>query len=284
MNDTATNALPLTVNLESINVWKFNVYAVLANNRLKEESQQTNNPQSGLDENLSVINQGYMFSITLLTGFMYGLFEFLAFKNDIWFYKTKTNRIGISVNSIVIHIVIQAILFSYMMDFSNNAIRGCIQLTHLCVNVWKLNHVWLHEYEWMIEQGSNFRFTVKVVHVTTKGKYKSIEQGETRTQQLDAIALRFLALIALPIFIVYNAYHYYYHYNMLIYHQLENMCIEEWTKKVIANGIVNFLSIFEPFMVIGPQVYINYKMNTVNHVSLNTMIYKNINIVVGKFN
>ncbi|KAG2190938.1 hypothetical protein INT46_002453 [Mucor plumbeus] len=284
MNDTATNALPLTVNLESINVWKFNVYAVLANNRLKEENQQTNNSQSGLDENLSVINQGYMFSITLLTCFIYGLFEFLAFKNDIWFYKTKTNRIGISVNSIVIHIVIQAILFSYMMDFSNNAIRGCIQLTHLCVNVWKLNHVWLHEYEWMIEQGSNFRFTVKVVHVTTKGKYKLIEQGETRTQQLDAIALRFLALIALPIFIVYNAYHYYYHYNMLIYHQLENMCIEEWTKKVITNGIVNFLSIFEPFMVIGPQVYINCKMNMVNHVSLNTMIYKNINIVVGKFN
>ncbi|KAI8640032.1 cleft lip and palate transmembrane protein 1-domain-containing protein [Parasitella parasitica] len=277
INDTA-DALPLTVNLETINVWKFNVYAVLASNRLLENEKQVNSEMLG--ENFSVVDQSFMFTITLITCLMHVVFEFLAFKNDIWFYKAKTNRIGISVTSMMIHIAIQVILFTYMMDFSNNAIRGCMQLIHLCVDVWKLNHVWLHEYEWVIEQGSNCRFTVKIVRTAAKVKFKRVEQGEMRTQQLDVVALKCLGLIALPTFIAYNAYHYYYHYNMLLYHQLENMCMEEWTKKVIINGFVNFLSIFGPAMVIGPQVYINYKMKSVNNLSLNTMIYKTINIVV----
>lgn len=281
INDTTLNALPLTVHLESINVWKFNVYAVLAS---KEDDQQTNSSQLGLDENLSVMDQGYMFSITLLTCFMHGLFEMLAFKNDIGFYRAKTHRIGISVNSLMIHIAIQIILFTYTMDFSSNAIRECIQLTHLCVNIWKLNHVWLHDYEWVIEQGSNYGFAIKMVRTATRGKHKLVEQGEAKTQQLDAVAVKLLALIAVPLFAVYNAYHYYYHYNMLIYHQLKNICMEDWTKKVIINGIVNFLSIFGPFMVVYPQIYINYKMDMVNHISTNTMVYKIINVAVGKLN
>ncbi|KAL7319512.1 hypothetical protein PS15m_002643 [Mucor circinelloides] len=281
INDTTLNALPLTVHLESINVWKFNVYAVLAS---KEDDQQTNSSQLGLDENLSVMDQGYMFSITLLTCFMHGLFEMLAFKNDIGFYRAKTHRIGISVNSLMIHIAIQIILFTYTMDFSSNAIRECIQLTHLCVNIWKLNHVWLHDYEWVIEQGSNYGFAIKMVRTATRGKHKLVEQGEAKTQQLDAVAVKLLALVAVPLFAVYNAYHYYYHYNMLIYHQLKNICMEDWTKKVIINGIVNFLSIFGPFMVVYPQIYINYKMDMVNHISTNTMVYKIINVAVGKLN
>lgn len=267
------------MHLESINVWKFNVYAVLAN----KDNQQTNSSASGLDENLSVLEeQGYMFSITVLTCFMHGLFELLAFKNDIRFYRAKTNRIGISVHSLVIHIAIQAALFTYTMDFSSNAIRGCIQLIHLCVNVWKLNHVWLHEYEWVMEQGSKHGFAVKIIHAASGGKHKLVEQGESKTQQLDAVAFKLLALAATPLFAAYNAYHYYYHYNMLVYHQLKNICMEDWTKKVIVNGIVNFLSIFGPIMAVWPQIYINLKMDMVNHISTHTMAYKIINIVVGK--
>ncbi|KAL9542478.1 hypothetical protein MBANPS3_008594 [Mucor bainieri] len=257
INDTTMSTLPLTVHLESINVWKFNVYAVLAN----KDDQQTNNSPSGLDDNLSVLEQGYMFSITLLTCFMHGLFELLAFKNDIGFYRAKTNRIGISVNSLVVHIAIQATLFLYTMDFSKNAIRGCIQLVHLCVNAWKLNHVWLHEYEWVIEQGSDYGFTIRMARSVTRGKHKLVEQGEEKTQQLDTVAFKLLAVVALPLFTVYNAYHYYYHYNMLIYHQLKDVCMEDWTKKVIMNGLVNFLSIFGPIMAVWPQMYINSKMN-----------------------
>ncbi|KAK4516180.1 alcohol dehydrogenase [Mucor velutinosus] len=278
INDTTLSALPLTVRFESINVWKFNVYAVLAN----KNDQQTNSPQSGLDDSLSVLEQGYMFSITLLTCFMHGLFELLAFKNDIGFYRAKTNRIGISVYSLMIHIAIQAILLMYTMDFSNNAIRGCIQLTHLCVNVWKWNHVWLHEFEWVTEQGSNYGFAVRVERSATGGKHKLVEQGETKTQQLDTIAFKLLIVFAVPLFAIYNAYHYYYHYNMLIYHQLKNMCMEDWTRKVITNGIVNFLSIFGPIMAVWPQIYINCKMDMVNHISTHTMTYKIINIAVGK--
>ncbi|OAD03465.1 hypothetical protein MUCCIDRAFT_110329 [Mucor lusitanicus CBS 277.49] len=278
INDTTLSALPLTVHLESINVWKFNVYAVLAN----KDDQHANSSPPGLDDNLSVLEQGYMFGITLLTCFMHGLFELLAFKNDIGFYRAKTNRIGISVNSLLIHIAIQATLFMYTMDFSNNAIRGCIQLTHLCVNAWKLNHVWLHHYEWVIEQGSNYGFAIKTVRTAARGKHKLVEQGEARTQQLDAIAFRLLTVVAVPLFAIYNAYHYYYHYNMLVYHQLKNMCMEDWTKKVIVNGIVNFLSIFGPIMAVWPQIYINCKMDMVNHISTHTMAYKITNLVVGK--
>jgi hypothetical protein len=80
INET-TDVLPLTIKLESINLWKFNLYAVLAE---EKKQKQTVMPPSSIDEMKRMmmnIDPSYMLSVTLITCLLHGLFELLAFKN-----------------------------------------------------------------------------------------------------------------------------------------------------------------------------------------------------------
>lgn len=79
----------MTIQLETINLWKFNVYAVLA-----DEKRIT--PPSSIEETKRMmmnIDPSYMLTVTLITCLFHGLFEFLAFKNGMYFlqFVYKTN-------------------------------------------------------------------------------------------------------------------------------------------------------------------------------------------------
>lgn len=66
--------LPLTIQLETINLWKFNVYAVLADEKRRTPIDETKRIMLSM-------NPSYMLSFTLITSLLHCLFEFLAVKN-----------------------------------------------------------------------------------------------------------------------------------------------------------------------------------------------------------
>lgn len=248
----------MTIQLETINLWKFNVYAVLA-----DEKRIT--PPSSIEETKRMMvnmDPSYMLTVTLITCLLHGLFELLAFKNgmstlfiylmrchitnecmytDISFWINKSNSIGVSINSIVITILFQVITFD-----SHSLLKGTMQLIRISIEVWKLYCLFRFEFYWTLLKKQKARFFIKIVRIQHTNLM--IQKGQRMTQSLDATALHCLACIVIP-FLFYFGF----------------------------STFLKFASVF----TIAPQLYINYKMNRVDHLSLNTMIYKSINIAIG---
>lgn len=86
---------------------------------------------------------------------------------------------------------------------------------------------------------------------------KMIQKGEHVTQHLDAMALKYLTYSVPFLYIICNTLYQY--------------------------SLVDFLNQFGDLIVIVPQLYINYNMNTVHHVSFHTIMYKCVNTGIGTY-
>lgn len=93
-----------------------------------------------------------------------------------------------------------------------------------------------------------------------------VERGEKRTKELDRLAMHYLLFyIAAPLFIIYSTYY-----------ASSNRSIA-W-----ADGVLEFLNNFGCIFAMGTQIYINYHMDMVNHVSMRSIVYKLANFLLGK--
>lgn len=62
----------------------------------------------------------YLLSTTVIVSILHMGFEMMAFKSDISHYRNKKNNVGISVRSILANVVMQAIIFLYLLDNNEN--------------------------------------------------------------------------------------------------------------------------------------------------------------------
>lgn len=58
----------------------------------------------------------YLLAITMAVSMLHTVFDFLAFKNDIGFWKENKSMEGLSARSIVINAFMQLIVFLYLLD------------------------------------------------------------------------------------------------------------------------------------------------------------------------
>jgi hypothetical protein len=57
-----------------------------------------------------------LLAITMVVSMLHSVFDFLAFKNDVAFWKENKSMEGLSARSIMINAVCQAIIFFYLLD------------------------------------------------------------------------------------------------------------------------------------------------------------------------
>jgi hypothetical protein len=58
----------------------------------------------------------YLLALTMVVSMLHSVFDFLAFKNDIGFWKENKSMEGLSARSIVINAFCQAVIFLYLLD------------------------------------------------------------------------------------------------------------------------------------------------------------------------
>ncbi|CAO3634712.1 unnamed protein product [Mucor hiemalis] len=250
INETIS-VLPLTIHLETINLWKFNVYAVLAS----KKSLDDNIVQHSIDETertMIISNPSFVLSFTLLSFLFRGLFELLAFKHDLLFWMNKKNSIGVSVNSIVISIILRFTLLIRFSD-SDHIFRALEHIASMSMEMWKLYTILGYEYHG-ISIHNKMQLTIRLVRVQHRSNTLLQQKGERITYDLDATALLYTFYITVPAYIFCT-----------IFYQ---------------STFINFLTDFGYLIVAFPQLYINHSMKIVNHVSFNTIFYKVANICI----
>ncbi|KAI9485285.1 MAG: cleft lip and palate transmembrane protein 1-domain-containing protein [Benjaminiella poitrasii] len=259
----SVSSLPLNIRIEPISVWKFNIFATLDDSM----KQQANSPLGGMtSSDIDEIKRMFLetnpvlLGTTIVVSLLHSLFEMLAFKNDIAFWKKKQNSAGISVRTLIVNIFFQIVIFLYLFD-NNQETSWMVLISQgfgLLVEIWKVFKALKYELVWT--PGS---LLPKLGHQEQNAAEK---EEEDETAKYDAIAFKYLKWLSYPLLAGYAIYSLYYEEH------------KSWYSYALKT-LVEFVYMFG-FITMLPQLYINYRLKSIAHMPWKTLMYKSLNTFI----
>ncbi|KAF4529617.1 hypothetical protein B566_EDAN018027 [Ephemera danica] len=176
------------------------------------------------------------------------LFDFLALKNDVSFWRHTRSLEGLSTRTVLWRAFSQAVVFFYLMD-ENTSLLVLVPagLTAL-VELWKVKKCLRVQFSW---QGM------------TRGPQA---EGEARTQQFDQQCMTYLKYFLWPACIAGAIY-------SLLYEPHKGWY--SWTVHSLVRGVYAF-----GFLFMLPQLFVNYKLRSVAHLPWRAFMYKAFNTFI----
>ncbi|KAG7161338.1 cleft lip and palate transmembrane protein 1-like protein [Homarus americanus] len=191
----------------------------------------------------------YFLFITFLVAALHMLFDFLAFKNDISFWRTRKTMAGISTSSVAWRAISQIIIFLYLMDENTSMLVLVPAGVGGIIELWKVTkafHIKFH--------GWRPRF------------HTSRTSAESATQELDSQGIKYLSYLLYPLIIGGAVYSLMYTPHKSWY---------SWVINCLVNGVYAF-----GFLFMLPQLFINYKLKSVAHLPWKAFMYKAFNTFI----
>lgn len=198
----------------------------------------------------------YILGLTMIVSLVHSVFEFLAFKNDIQFWKTRKTLVGLSVRSVFFNVFQTLIVLLYVLDHETNMIVVFSCGVGLIIEFWKITKV------------------VDVKRHPTKrwGPFPAITYDdkssyiESETKVYDKMAFKYLSRALFPLVICYAIY-------AVLYNEHKG-----WYSFILSVAY-GFLLMFG-FIMMTPQLFINYKMKSVAHLPWRMLTYKALNTFI----
>ncbi|MES1909791.1 MAG: hypothetical protein MHM6MM_002493 [Cercozoa sp. M6MM] len=195
-----------------------------------EEAQR----RSVVEANLPVL------VVSVVASLLHALFEFLAFKEDVKFWKQKQGTVGVSVRSLGASAAMQLIILLYLAANDSNIVVLLSSVAGLGVDLWKLWKCMRHTPE---------------------------SQEEQRSDRYDReFSRKLLIFVLIPLVLARAAY------------SLRYETHTSWYMFVLET-LVSSVYLFG-FLQMAPQVYLNYRLRSVAHMPGKQLMYKFLNTIV----
>uniref|UniRef100_A0A6M2DY50 Lipid scramblase CLPTM1L n=1 Tax=Xenopsylla cheopis TaxID=163159 RepID=A0A6M2DY50_XENCH len=185
----------------------------------------------------------YLLCATVLIGSLHLLFDFLAFKNDVSFWRKKKDMIGLSSRTVLWRTFSQIVVFLYLYDENTSYLILVPHGIGTVIELWKAR---------------------KVLKVKFNTKNTDVE--EKRTEDVDAQAMRYMSYILYPLCICGAIY-------SLIYQPHKGWY--SWCVHSLVNGVYAF-----GFLFMLPQLFVNYKLRSVAALPWRAFMYKAFNTFI----
>ncbi|XP_020892943.1 cleft lip and palate transmembrane protein 1-like protein isoform X2 [Exaiptasia diaphana] len=248
-----TKEIPLTVEYSPISLGKLRIWTSvqqsLATMQVLGFSDKDVDDIRGLFTEINM----YLLGLTFAISIFHLLFDFLAFKNDINFWRKTNSMVGLSSRTVAWRCASSAIIFLYLVDEKASLLVTIPSGIGTLIEAWKLS---------------------KAVKLTIKFEsgYKPLIQfgerssQEKETDSFDDEALYYLKYLIYPLVLASAVY-------SLIYQPQKSWY--SWFIKSLVNGIyvVGFL-----FML--PQLFVNYRLKSVAHLPWKALMYKAFNTFI----
>eukprot|EP00889_Picochlorum_renovo_P007493 jgi/Picre1/34523/NNA_001991.t1 len=196
----------------------------------------------------------YFLALTVVVSMFHSLFDVLAFKNDIGFWKDNKSMKGLSARSILINAGCQLIICLYLFDNETSTVVLISSFVGTLIEFWKVTKA----------------MDVSIQHTVSGIPYLQFKDKATYTQsktdKYDAEAMRYLSYVLYPLIAGYAVY-------ALIYETHKS-----WYSWVL-NSLVGAVYTFG-FILMVPQLYLNYKLKSVAHLPWRQMTYKFLNTII----
>lgn len=259
VNDTL-NYLNLTLTFSHIQLWKWQLYL---SQSMKNQwyggmmgDDSTDEDQDTIKRTLLETNP-YLLVLTVIITLVHNVFEFLAFKNDIQFWRDKKSMEGLSVNSVLFGCFTQLIVLLYVLDNQTNTVVIISVGIGLCIDLWKIPKIM----NVTVDYENKYFGIIPRVKMAHKVSYTS-----SNTKDFDKLAFKYLSWALFPLVVGYAIY-------SLIYHEQKGWY--SWLLSMIYGFLLTF-----GFIMMTPQLFINYKLKSVAHLPWRMMTYKALNTFI----
>jgi len=269
MNSTVQE-LPLNIHLKNMVNWQFNVMASM-DEGLKETARKAANGEStaggGDGSEFEMIKEVlldtniYLLGTTVIVSIFHMIFEMLAFKSDVSHWRNKKDNVGTSVRSILANVVMQSIIFLYLLDNNENTSWMIMfgQGMGIAIEAWKITKS-VNVRVRPAPEGSLIPY-----RVVFEDKHQ-LSETEKKTEEYDQIAFKYLYVVAIPLLIAYAIY-------SLLYDTHKS-----WYSFIIATLVGSVYAY--GFLMMVPSLYINYRLKSVAHMPARAMTYKFLNTFI----
>eukprot|EP00898_Chlorokybus_atmophyticus_P009028 jgi/Chlat1/9126/Chrsp97S08427 len=195
----------------------------------------------------------YLLALTMAVTLLHTVFDVLAFKNDINFWRNNKSMEGLSLRTIVINCFCQVVIFLYLLDNKTSWMIIISAGIGVLIEFWKIGKA-------------------MKVSVDRSGMFPTLkfEDRETyagnKTKEYDQLAMKYLSWVCYPLVAGYSVYSLLYETHKSWY---------SWVLGTLTGSVYTF-----GFIMMTPQLFINYKMKSVAHLPWRQMTYKFLNTII----
>ena len=187
----------------------------------------------------------WVLALTFIVSILHTLFEFLAFRNNVKFWRNKKTLVGLSARTIAWNAVCQLIVMLYLLDNDTSWMVLFSSGMALLTEAWKLTKAVTFE----------------------DGKLRLEESyAESPTKAYDDVATSHLMYLLAPLLVGFSTY------------SLVTDLHKGWYSWLVSSA-VGFIYAFG-FVMMTPQLYINYRLRSVAHLPWRAMVYKSLNTFI----
>lgn len=197
----------------------------------------------------------YLLAVTLTVSLLHILFDWLAFKNDIAYWRAKNdNMVGISLRSMVVSLVSQSIILLYLVHEEATLLITAPSAISCVLLVWKIAKVWR----------ANKRKR-ELAAASNDGKPAEHDRL-TLTAKADEMATAHMMFVLAPLLVGYASY-------SLLFKQ--HVSWYGWALGSLTGAVYAF-----GFIMMTPQLVINYQLKSVAHLQWRFLIYRALNTFI----
>lgn len=197
----------------------------------------------------------YLLGGTFFIAAIHLLFDFLAIKNDVSFWRKKSNLIGLSKWTVMWRAFSQTVIFLYLCDESSSLLVLIPTGIGTIIELWKLKKISRVQ---LISSNS--------ILPRIQFKTDDMDAAEVKTREFDAESMRYLSYLLYPLIIAGAVY-------SLLYQPHKSWY--SWSINSMVNGVYAF-----GFLFMLPQLFVNYKLKSVAHLPWRAFMYKAFNTFI----
>ncbi|CAF5195779.1 unnamed protein product, partial [Rotaria magnacalcarata] len=140
INDTI-DKLNLTITVAPIQLWKWQMYV---SQNLRQSwygnllGDEPNDEDQDTMKRTLIETNPYLLAMTITVSLVHTVFEILAFKNDIQFWRTRKSLEGLSVRSVFLGIFQSFIVLLYVFDNETNTMVRISVFVGIIIELWKV--------------------------------------------------------------------------------------------------------------------------------------------------
>ncbi|PSR88075.1 Cleft lip and palate transmembrane protein [Actinidia chinensis var. chinensis] len=253
INDTVTD-LPLNLEVGPISMTKWQMFLQI------DQSFQIHRSYGSMlegeaDELKRVFLEGnpYLLVITMVVSVFHSIFDFLAFKNDIQFWNKNKSMEGLSAKSVVVSFISQLIVFLYLLDNDTSWMILASSGIGCCIEFWKI--------------GKAMHIEIDRSGKIPKLRFRDRESySGNKTKEYDDLAMKYLSYVLFFLVACSSVYSLKYERHKSWY---------SWILSSLTSCVYMF-----GFIMMCPQLFINYKLKSVAHLPWRQMTYKFLNTII----
>lgn len=250
--NSTTTELPLTISYDSISLGRLRFWIHMQD--AVYSLQQFGFTEKDADEikGIFVDTNLYFLALTFFVAAFHLLFDFLAFKNDISFWKQKKSMVGMSSKAVLWRCFSTIVIFLYLLDEQTSLLVLIPAGIGSMIEVWKVKKAFKIQVFW---KGGKPTFL-----------FGKLDESERRTEEYDTLAMKYLSYLLYPLCIGGAVY-------ALIFLRYKSWY--SWLINSLVNGVYAF-----GFLFMLPQLFVNYKLKSIAHLPWKAFMYKAFNTFI----